>query len=41
VRLLNGDRIGQLVELTILRKGEMHGVTVTPVERKAPMPPSR
>ncbi|HST95377.1 MAG TPA: trypsin-like peptidase domain-containing protein [Microvirga sp.] len=41
VRLLNGDRIGRLVELTILRKGEMHGATVTPVERRAPMSPSR
>jgi len=34
VRLLNGDRIGQLVTLTVLRRGEMHTLPVTPVERK-------
>jgi S1-C subfamily serine protease len=34
VRLLNGDRIGRVIELTILRKGEIRSVTVTPVERR-------
>ncbi len=34
VRLLNGDRIGQTVDLTILRRGEIHTMPITPVERK-------
>ncbi|WP_414471319.1 S1C family serine protease [Microvirga sp. M2] len=34
VRLLNGDRIGQVVTLTILRRGEMQTLPVTPVERR-------
>jgi S1-C subfamily serine protease len=35
VRLLNGDRIGQIVSLTVLRRGEMHTMSVTPIERRA------
>jgi len=34
VRLLNGERIGRLVNLVILRRGEMRTLTITPVERK-------
>jgi S1-C subfamily serine protease len=36
VRLLNGNRIGQAALLTLLHRGEMRRVTVTPVERQAP-----
>lgn len=41
VRLLNGDRIGRPVDIVLLRHGEMRTVTLTPVERKTPPPPSR
>jgi S1-C subfamily serine protease len=34
VRLLNGDWIGHVVELVVLKKGEMHTASVTPIERK-------
>lgn len=34
VRLLNGDRIGRVVEVTILRRGEIRNLTATPVERR-------
>ncbi|WP_445500394.1 S1C family serine protease [Microvirga sp. G4-2] len=34
VRLLNGDCIGRTMEAVVLRRGEMHAVAVTPVERK-------
>jgi S1-C subfamily serine protease len=34
VRLLNGDCIGQTMEVVVLRRGEMRPVAVTPVERK-------
>jgi S1-C subfamily serine protease len=35
VRLLNGDCIGQIVSLTVLRRSAMHTMSVTPIERKA------
>ncbi|KLK93609.1 serine protease [Microvirga vignae] len=34
IRLLNGDCIGQIMEVVVLRRGEMRSVPVTPVERK-------
>jgi S1-C subfamily serine protease len=34
VRFLNADRIGQMVDLTVLRRGKIHTMSVTPVERK-------
>lgn len=41
VRLLNGDRIGRIIEVAVLRKGEMHTLRVTPVERRTSHPRSR
>jgi len=41
VRLLNGGRIGRPLELAMLKRGEVHNATVTPVERKAAAPRSR
>ncbi|RDI57983.1 S1C family serine protease [Microvirga subterranea] len=34
VRLLNGDRIERAIDVTILRRGEIRTLTVTPVERR-------
>ncbi len=34
VRLLNGDRIGRVVDATILRRGELRTLAVTLIERK-------
>jgi S1-C subfamily serine protease len=33
VRLLDSERIGRLVELAVLRRGEMRSVGITPIER--------
>lgn len=41
VRLLNGDRIGQLVELSVLRAGELRTLGVRPVERRILQPRNR
>jgi S1-C subfamily serine protease len=41
VRLLTGDQIGRSLVFVVLRRGEMHRMTVTPTERRASAAPPR